>query len=209
MSDNRPPENVLLAPATPAAVGAVLLAPTETLCFDTQPHLDTLFQSHRKSELPFSLVSPKKFREVFNELQSPQNTIECEQDVQKPQKRLQNCTSSSLQTKHRRQITLSKDTLGEEEKYLVCLTEKTRKWKHITASYNKRFSKKATQEALQMRLKRIKDETKVWTDDEVRAFLSINRNPMVTTLTLFLAQPPLRYESRKPQCQLGKNCSQG
>jgi hypothetical protein len=116
--------------------------------------------------------------------------------VQKPQKRRQNCTSSSLRAKHRRRITLSKDELGLEEKYLLRLAKEKRLWKDKTASYNTEFSKVATQEALQMQLKRIKDETKVWTDYEVRASLSINPNPIVTTLTLFLDQLASRYESR-------------
>ena len=154
-----------------------VLGTTETPYFDAQPHLPILFQSGSHST--------EKFGEVFNQTQSPQNTIECEQDVQKLQKRRQNCTSSSLRAKHRRRITLSKDELGLEEKYLLRLAKDKRPWKDKTASYNIEFSKKATQEALQMRLKRIKDETKVWTDDEVRVFLSINPNPMSPRLHSF------------------------
>ena len=139
----------------------------QTPYFDAQPHLPLLFQSH----------STEKFGEVFNQTQSPQSTIECEQDVQ---------TSSSLQAKCRRPITLSKDKLGPKEKYVLSLAEENRSWKDKTASYNSEFSEKVTLGALQMLAKRIKEEVREWTDDEVCAFLSISHNPMVTTLTLFL-----------------------
>ena len=74
--------------------------------------------------------------------------------------------------------------LTEEDLFLIEQREHLGlQWKEITQNYQKRFGKVYRDSALQMKFKRMKDRTRMWTNDDVSNVRQPDKNMCVLNET--------------------------